>query len=79
MKVPPLRSKTRTLHSPDDFLVEAICDCSSSGLVDNTENGKTDGGSSILSRLSLRVVKVSGHGYDGVGNGATEVSSFLHL
>lgn len=66
---------------PDDLLVEAVGDGSSSGLVDDTEDVKTRDDTGILGSLSLGVVEVRGDGDDCVGDDGTKVSfsGLLHL
>jgi hypothetical protein len=65
----------------DNFLVETVSDGGSGGFVDNTEDVKTRDDTGVLSSLSLRVVEVSGDGYDSVRDVVSEVGfgRFLHL
>jgi hypothetical protein len=63
------------------LLVETVGDGSGGGLVDDTKDVETSDQTSILCRLSLRIVKVGWNSDDSVVDGATEVglSSLAHL
>jgi hypothetical protein len=80
-----IKSATTQVENNDvllaNLLVKAISDGSGRGLVDNTENIESRNQTSVLGGLALSVVKVSGHGNDGVLNFLTEVvlSNVLHL
>merc|ERR1719253_812319 len=63
------------------LLVEAICNCCSCGLVDDTQNVHARNGAGILCRLSLRIVEICWDGDDGMLDLLTQVilSRLLHL
>jgi hypothetical protein len=73
--------KNKDVPFAGDLLVEAVGDSSSDRVVDNLMNVKTSDGSSILSSLSLGVIKVSRNSDDSVGDSPSKVSlgSLLHL
>merc|ERR1719445_1383102 len=81
-KVPPPRSKMRTLHSlAPFFFVQPIGNGCSCRLVDDSENIESTDDPSILSSLALRVVKVRWNCYNSVLHITSQVSlgSLLHL
>jgi len=65
----------------DDLFVESVSDGSSRGFVDDAEDVHARNGSSILGRLTLRVVKVRRDGNDSVVDSSAKVgfSGLLHL
>merc|ERR1719370_656109 len=63
------------------FLVQSICDGSSSGFVDNSEHIQATNGASIFCCLSLRIVEVGRDSHHCIVDRTTQValSCFLHL
>ena len=61
------------------FLINAVCQRSGSGLVDDTADVQACDGAGVLGGLTLAVVEVGRHGDDGLGDGLAQVSLGISL
>merc|ERR1719412_1064965 len=80
-KVPPPRSKIRTLHSAAPFFLSRPCNGGSGRLVDDPENVEAGDDPSVLGGQALGVVEVGGDGDHRVLDVVAEVGlrRLLHL
>ena len=61
------------------FLIHAVCQCSGSGLVDDTLYIQAGNGACVLGCLTLAVVEVSGNGDHSFGNRLAQISLSIGL
>ena len=61
------------------FLIDAVCQRSGSGLVDDTLDVQARDGAGVLGSLTLAVVEIGGNGDDGLGDGLAQISFGVSL